>query len=554
MNIEIESLADTIPNIRTVKPPKEADDALAETVRLFGVLQPILVRPAGNRFEIICGRRRTRAAQAAGLHEIPAEVRDLTDAQALAAQVVEDKQKALIHPIDIWRATQGMLDAGVSLPHAAMALGLDERQTRRMERLAQLHPQVLALAEIDMPTMGQLGAIAAAPLERQAEALKVRGAVMRRDISWHVIAGACRQDTIALGTAIFDVAASGIAFEEDLFAAPGSPDQFVTRDIAGFLKAQQAALQARVEQAAARGERLRLADCREGRIVLPRGWSASYRADSKPLKKPDGPVRFVGISDRWDVGAIKEQVADPPRTPGYQALDLRAGAGHRAAKPAPAAASASVAESSSSGEVEPDEESSERPPITKRGLQMIAAAKQHALRTRIRERGPELSLEMLLGCLLLALSSDNVRVHAGRFEVEDLSDLRPRLVDVSGRFSPDAGEIYELAADALSRMLVVTDPVTMQGSGAPAEWTGHVLGADQVLARFDTAAFLQELSSEELRRMARAADVSVPKKVSELRQALIGHAPGFRPASFGAPGPKPKPQRARRHAEEETVA
>ena len=76
---------------------------LIESVRTRGILQPLLVRPdpeASGRFQIIAGERRWRAAQAAGLHDVPALVRDLSDAEAMAAALVENLQRLDLNAIE----------------------------------------------------------------------------------------------------------------------------------------------------------------------------------------------------------------------------------------------------------------------------------------------------------------------------------------------------------------------------------------------------------------------------------------------------------------------
>ncbi len=73
---------------------------LTVSVAAHGVIQPILVRPTGSRFELVAGERRFRAAQAAQLSAIPALVRDLTDLEALELQVVENLKRADLHPLE----------------------------------------------------------------------------------------------------------------------------------------------------------------------------------------------------------------------------------------------------------------------------------------------------------------------------------------------------------------------------------------------------------------------------------------------------------------------
>src|SRR6266550_2156528 len=85
--------------------PRKAfdDDELAQlsaSIRSHGVLQPIVVRPAGDGFQLIAGERRLRAAQQAGLSEIPIRVVDFNDQQVLEAALVENIQRSDLNPIE----------------------------------------------------------------------------------------------------------------------------------------------------------------------------------------------------------------------------------------------------------------------------------------------------------------------------------------------------------------------------------------------------------------------------------------------------------------------
>src|SRR3546814_15359901 len=85
-----------------------AVDALAESIRAQGILQPILVRrhpERPNEFEIVAGERRWRAAQIAKLHEVPVVIRDLTDAESLELAIVENVQRQALTPLAIGRAS-----------------------------------------------------------------------------------------------------------------------------------------------------------------------------------------------------------------------------------------------------------------------------------------------------------------------------------------------------------------------------------------------------------------------------------------------------------------
>ena len=79
---------------------KESLAELTRSVKEKGIIQPILVRPVGTRFQIVAGERRFKAANQAGLKEIPASVKNLSDEEALDAQLIENLQREDVHPLD----------------------------------------------------------------------------------------------------------------------------------------------------------------------------------------------------------------------------------------------------------------------------------------------------------------------------------------------------------------------------------------------------------------------------------------------------------------------
>lgn len=92
-------------NVSKTNPRRTFDDAalkeLAESIRAQGVLSPLLVRPlTENGFEIVFGERRYRAAQLAGQDTVPVRIRQMSDAEALEAQLVENLIRAEIHPME----------------------------------------------------------------------------------------------------------------------------------------------------------------------------------------------------------------------------------------------------------------------------------------------------------------------------------------------------------------------------------------------------------------------------------------------------------------------
>ena len=93
--------------------PHFDEDALAElaaSIQARGVIQPIVVRPHGHRYQIVAGERRWRAAQKARLHEIPAIVRDFSDAETLEVALIENIQREDLNAIEEAQGYQRLID------------------------------------------------------------------------------------------------------------------------------------------------------------------------------------------------------------------------------------------------------------------------------------------------------------------------------------------------------------------------------------------------------------------------------------------------------------
>ena len=101
----------------------EALAELAQSIREKGVLQPLLVRPRGDAFEIVAGERRWRASQLAGLTQLPVVIRDLGDRDALEIAIVENLQREDLGPLEEARAYQALIDHGLNQEGVAQAVG-----------------------------------------------------------------------------------------------------------------------------------------------------------------------------------------------------------------------------------------------------------------------------------------------------------------------------------------------------------------------------------------------------------------------------------------------
>ncbi|MQY52425.1 ParB/RepB/Spo0J family partition protein [Rhodocyclus tenuis] len=132
---------------RTRMDPASLDE-LAASIRAQGLMQPILVRPllgepGEERFEIIAGERRWRAAQMAGLEEVPTLVRDIPDEAAMAMALIENIQREDLNPLEEAQGLQRLVDEfGMTHQQAADAVGRSRPAASNLLRLLQLAPPV----------------------------------------------------------------------------------------------------------------------------------------------------------------------------------------------------------------------------------------------------------------------------------------------------------------------------------------------------------------------------------------------------------------------------
>ena len=136
-------------------------DELAESIKAQGVMQPILVRPAdAGRYEIIAGERRWRAAQRAGLKEMPALVRGVPDQAALAMALIENIQREDLNPLEEAQGISRLIDEfGLSHESAASAVGRSRSAVSNLLRLLQLAKPVQELLLAGKLDMGHARAL-----------------------------------------------------------------------------------------------------------------------------------------------------------------------------------------------------------------------------------------------------------------------------------------------------------------------------------------------------------------------------------------------------------
>jgi len=158
---------------------------LALSIKEQGVMQPILVRPVeGGRFEIVAGERRWRAAQQAGLREIPALVKNVPDQAALAVALIENIQREDLNPLEEAKGLQRLIDEfGLTHDMAAKAVGRSRSAVSNLLRLNALAPPVQEYLHAGEIEMGHARALLALSFEQQsgAAAKVVSGMLSVRD-------------------------------------------------------------------------------------------------------------------------------------------------------------------------------------------------------------------------------------------------------------------------------------------------------------------------------------------------------------------------------------
>ncbi len=140
---------------------------LAESIADKGLLQPLLVRPMrgpDERYQIVAGERRWRAAQRAHLHEAPCIVRELTDRETLEIAIVENVQRSDLNPVDEARALKQLVETfGHTQEDVARAVGKSRAHVANMLRLLALPRGVLDKLESGALSAGHARAVATAP-------------------------------------------------------------------------------------------------------------------------------------------------------------------------------------------------------------------------------------------------------------------------------------------------------------------------------------------------------------------------------------------------------
>ncbi len=178
---------------RDFDPAQLAD--LAGSIREHGILQPLVMRRAGNRYQIIAGERRWRAAQQAGLAEVPAQVREADDRQMAEIAIVENLQRRDLNALEKAASFQGYLSRyGGTQEELAGRLQIDRSTVANLIRLLELPDTVQELVRRSLLTPGHARALL--PLGDEGEQVAFAERIVREGLSVRATEAAV-QDQIA---------------------------------------------------------------------------------------------------------------------------------------------------------------------------------------------------------------------------------------------------------------------------------------------------------------------------------------------------------------------
>jgi ParB family transcriptional regulator, chromosome partitioning protein len=169
---------------------EEALEELSRSIRNSGIVQPLVVRRIGNRYQLIAGERRWRAAQKASIARVPAIIRDVRDEMALEMTLVENLQREDLNPVEQARAFQRLTDEfHLTQEQAAERTGKDRTTIANAVRILRLEDTILDLIEEGKISAGHARALLAVedPKQRLDLARKsARGGMTVRQLERHV--------------------------------------------------------------------------------------------------------------------------------------------------------------------------------------------------------------------------------------------------------------------------------------------------------------------------------------------------------------------------------
>src|SRR2546426_7309072 len=159
---------------------QEALQELIDSIRQHGIIQPLIVRQVGARFELIAGERRWRAAQEAGLTQVPVIIRSASDLEVLEISLIENLQRADLNPIEEAQGYARLANEfGMRQEDIALKVGRSRAAVANAMRLLDLHPQVQIWLAQNLLSVGHAKVLLA--LKAPEEQLLAAETVLRRN-------------------------------------------------------------------------------------------------------------------------------------------------------------------------------------------------------------------------------------------------------------------------------------------------------------------------------------------------------------------------------------
>jgi ParB family transcriptional regulator, chromosome partitioning protein len=159
---------------------REALQELIDSIRQHGIIQPLIVRQVGARFELIAGERRWRAAQEIGLAQVPIIIRSASDLEVLELSLIENLQRADLNPIEEAQGYARLAgEFGMRQEDIALKVGRSRAAVANAMRLLDLHPQIQVWLAQDLLSVGHAKVLLA--LKAPEEQLLAAETVLRRN-------------------------------------------------------------------------------------------------------------------------------------------------------------------------------------------------------------------------------------------------------------------------------------------------------------------------------------------------------------------------------------
>ncbi|MCS7068567.1 MAG: ParB/RepB/Spo0J family partition protein [Meiothermus sp.] len=143
-------------------------EELAASIKEKGLLQPLLVRPKGDMYELVAGERRFKASQMAGLREVPVVIKDIGEREALEIALIENLQREDLNPLEEAEGYKKLVDMGLTQEEVARAVGKARVTVTNALRLLQLGPEIIKALEENKISAGHARALLMLPESRRS--------------------------------------------------------------------------------------------------------------------------------------------------------------------------------------------------------------------------------------------------------------------------------------------------------------------------------------------------------------------------------------------------